>query len=133
MTDLATWTGLVDNDATSGTFVRELYISGDMPIPEKNTFNWKGVDYVKNRDYTYNFDIIDANQQNYDFVRESGCQLDVWFAFDTDGGSLFGWIRGVLDLDVELLRGTDSLETYKGSITWTHTCPPPRFDSPFVS
>ena len=133
MMDLPTWTNLVDNRATTAPYLREFYISGDQPLPTANTFTWKGTDYTINKDYVFNFDIIDANQANYDFVRQTGCQIDVWAAWDTDGGSLLGFVRATLNIDPEFLRGDTSLETYRGSLTWTHTCPPPRYDSPFAT
>ena len=133
MEDLATWTGLISNSETVSAFIRELYVVGDVPVPEKNTFEYKGQSIIQTKTYTVNFDLIDVNETNYTLSRDFDNNKQCWLAYETDGGSLFGWLHCKIDSDLELTRGTESVETIKFIATTVQTCKPPRYDSPFTS
>lgn len=133
MEDLVTWEGLIDNATTTAPFIRELYCVGDMPIPEKNTFEYKGESIVQTKTYTVNFDLIDVNDTNYTLSRDFDNNKLVWVAYETDGGSLFGWMLMKIDSDVEISRGTEAVETLKFIATTIQSCKPPRYDSPFAN
>lgn len=133
METLGSWTALISNTATTGSFARELYCVGDMGVPEKNTFDYKGQSIVQSKTYTINFDLIDVNGTNYTLSRDFDNNKLVWLAYETDGGSLFGWMLCKIDSDVELNRGQDALETIKFTATTEQLCKPPRYDSPFAS
>jgi hypothetical protein len=133
MEDLVTWDGLIDNVSTTAPFIRELYCVGDMPLPEANTFEYKGQSIIQTKTYTVNFDLIDVNDTNYSLSRDFDNNKQVWLAYETDGGSLYGWMHMKIDSNVELTRGNDSLETIKFIATTVQNCKPPRYDSPFAS
>ncbi len=131
MTDVDAWMSLIDNETKEAPYIRCFTAVGDLPLPTKNTFEYKSEEIVIDKTYQYNWDIIDVNPVNFDFLREISCGLNAWFAWATDGGSLFGWSLATIDGDVELLRGANSLETFKFTSTWTEKCVIPRYDDPF--
>ena len=133
METLLTWTDLIDNASVTPPFVRELYVSaGDMPVPDKNTFTIKNQVIVKSKNYTVNFDLLDVNATNYTLSRDFDNNKLAWVAYETDGGSLFGWMLMLIDSDIDLARGEDSNELIKFVATMTEECKPPRYDSPFA-
>lgn len=133
METLLSWTSLIDNATTTAPYIRELYVVGDLPAPEKDIFNYKDIEIVNSKTYTANFDQIDVNDTNYSFSREMDCGGQYWMAWETDGGSMYGWALATLDSDIILNRGNESLETLVYTAKFTADCKPPRYDSVFAT
>lgn len=131
MTDANTWLSLIDNDAKASPYIRCFCAVGDLPLPSENTFEYKGESITIDYDFVYNWEIIDVNQTNYDFMRELSCGQQAWMAWTTDGGSLFGWALATIKGGIELARG-DSFEILKFTSAWKANCAPPRYDNPLA-
>lgn len=135
MEDLATWNGLLDNTTADpvGAFIRYLYVDGDLPAPEEETFTFKTFTKVLSRTFTAAFDNIDVSDDNYTWARDLDAGGKFWFAFETDGGKLYGWMLADINANIILARGNDSIETLNMTAVWTEFCKPPRYDSPFAA
>lgn len=135
MEDAATWNAQLDNTTATlpASGIRYLYVDGDLPAPEKEVFTYKTFEKVLSQTFTANFDVIDVVDANYTFARQIDAGLKCWFAFETEGGSLFGWMVADVAGDLVLNRGNDAIETLTFTAKWTEFCKPPRYDSPFAT
>lgn len=135
MEDSATWTAQLDNATASlpASGIRFLYVDGDMPAPEKELFTFKTYERILSRKFTVNLTCVDVADVNYTFARQLDAGMTCWFAFETDGGSLFGWMVADVEADVVLTRGNDAVESLEFIAKWTEKCKPPRYLSPFAA
>lgn len=90
-----------------------------------------------------NVTIDEVNDSNYDLMRKTECgnglSVKAWYL--TAGGYLYGGVEGILSglggqkpvlkLQPIFERGTDSIETLAGTLSWSNVKSEPRVKSPF--
>ena len=127
--------------ADSGTevvdLIRQLTIIGDIPAPAATDKDISGGRKITTKvDRTVNIDIDETSPENYELARQTECgffKCKMWF--ETAGAQLLGGnagITGKLLLRPIYARGTEEIEKYIGTFTWTSTTSPDRCTSPIA-
>lgn len=125
--------------------IRRLTVIADEPAPTDVT---RAISnnrtQILDRTRVINVTIDEVNDANYDFARSTECGggLKGKFWYETAGGYLYGGSNGLkagpggqaptLRLSPVKERGTDSVETLAGTISWSNLKSAARVKSPFA-
>lgn len=130
------WNTRVSQVSTNGdNYIRALTITGDKPVPAPKTKTIEnGIKINQGKDHTVNFTTYQVSNENYEFMRNTECAIQVrLFGIETMGGVMFGSNTGVLVniiMDILLAGGDDDLEALTGSLTWSSKFSLERASSP---
>jgi hypothetical protein len=135
-TDLAQWEAALALATTETNALRELVVSGDLPLPAADEIVIsKGRKVYSPATRTINFDIDDISAENYEFARTTSCniQFRIWFMTPS---WMYGGNDGVLAMvhfEPVIERGIKSLNKFTGTVTWDAQFPPERAASVYAS
>jgi len=140
--DLANWELLSDwtsrlsqDDVADIDKIRTLTVSGDQPLPEKETLEISDNRKVSTPStFTLNIDIDDVTDEIYEFFRTMECntRVKIWY---TAGNFIFGGNEGIIadiDLSYMIERGQKVPQKITGTIKWDAAHSPARGANPFV-
>ena len=133
---LAEWTTrIAETGGTAAQVIRELTVMADMPTPDASEIEISNKRKVyPPKKWTLNVDIDDLTDENYNFIRATGCntQYRIWFATDDH---IYGGTDGILSsvvLNPMIERGNQTVQKATGTITWEALYAPERNDSPWA-
>ena len=133
-TSAASWAGAIS--ASGASKVRQLIVIGDKgQADQESRIISRGRTKYGPKTFTVNADIDDVSDLNYELIRNLECGVDVVFWFQTKGGYLYGGAEGIkatATADWILDRGAGSYSRGAITLTWKHTCNPPRIESPIA-
>lgn len=133
-TTKAAWDAVVADTGTGK--IRRLTVIADKPESESTVrVVSKGRKQQGPRTHTINFDIDDATQANYEFIRrlQCGSSLVIWYATkDFLYGGPDGFEVNVTKAGQILARGADSIALLAGQLQWTRKWDPPRIPNPMA-
>jgi hypothetical protein len=134
ITDIASvveWTSRISNTSTSDNAIRQLRVTGDMPVPATQEIVISGQRRkVVDRTNTINADVDESNDTNHAGFRQLQCggNFRIWFV--TRSGHVFGGGTGIKDvsLTVNLVlgRGEQEIQKYLLVGTWKNLFMPER-------
>lgn len=134
VTDAAEWASRLSENGTGADDIRELYVSGDLPEPERESVEVDQYQKVWTpATFTVNFDVFDLTDTNYEFMRTMYCNtaVKIWYATETH---IYGGNAGIenanLNLNHVIERGSKATEKFTGMLTWDYSFPPQRTDNP---
>ena len=134
--DLSLWTAALALATNQPNAIRQLYVSADLPAASADEVVISlGRKIYSPATHTINVDVDDLSQENYDFMRTLGCNLQfrVWFMTED---YMFGGQDGILaqfTLRPVIERGIKSLNKLSGTITWEDKFSPERAVSVYAS
>lgn len=135
-TDLAQWEAALALPTSDPNALRELVVSGDLPLPSSDPIDIsKGRKVYPPASRTINFDIDDLSQENYEFARTTSCniQFRIWYMTAT---RMYGGNDGILAMvhfDHVIERGVKSLNKLTGTATWDAQFAPVMAESVYAS
>jgi len=135
-TDLSLWTAALALATSETNAIRQLYVSADLPAATADeTVISLGRKIYSPATHTINVDVDDLSQENYDFMRTLGCNLQfrVWFMTED---YMYGGQDGILAIFTMrpvIERGIKSLNKLSGTITWEDQFSPERAVSVYAS
>lgn len=134
--DLSLWTAALALPTNQTNAIRQLYVGADLPAASADEIVISlGRKIYSPATHTINVDVDDLSQENYDFMRTLGCNLQfrVWFMTED---YMFGGQDGILaqfTLRPVIERGIKSLNKLSGTITWEDKFSPERAVSVYAS
>lgn len=111
---------------------RRLYVIGDLPAAERTQRTiHKGWVKTGKGTWTLTADILDATNENYNFIKNLQCGAKVGAAWKTNGGYIYGSvIATVINADWVLARGEESYAIGQIVLQFKGTCLPDREEDP---
>ena len=134
--NLAEWTQLLALATSDGNAMRKFDVIADMPMPAADeSIISKGRKVYSPATRTLNVDIDDVSDENYEFARTTGCNLQFIVRFATPS-YMYGGNAGILAMvkfEPVIERGQKSINKLTGTITWDAQFAPERAESVFAS
>lgn len=132
---LAEWTARIAQTGGNYASIREMTISGDMPVAEAGEIEISNKRKIyPPKKFTINFTVDETSDLNYEFMRTTGCnhRFKVWTVTDDH---IYGGATGItvdIKMDQQIDRGNQSVQVFTGVITWESKFAPERNDSPWA-
>lgn len=134
-TDASEWTSRIDNDGTDVDDIREIWVSGELPEPERNETEIDNDRTVESpKKFTLTAEVFEANTTNYDAVRffQCGSRFLMWFS---SGAYLYGGTDGIevnIVADAPITKGSREANPLMLKLIWEAKHSPERIDNPLI-
>lgn len=134
--DIMEWDTRVDNESLDDDAIRELAVIGALPIPEQTEkpISQNRTAYSQ-KVFTLPFIIDDNSDENYDFMRSTGCNRSYRFWFATAGGKLYGGNTGILAIlkgNENIVNTREEFAVLEFELKWKSRLAPIRIDNPMA-
>lgn len=134
-TDAAEWATRIDNDGTDAEDIRELWVSGELPEPERtNTEIDNERDVWSPMKFTLPVVVFETNLINYDFVRQLQCGGE-YLAWFSAGENMYGGTDGI-EVNIKashlITKGAKEANTIMLEVTWDAKHNPERITNPLI-
>jgi hypothetical protein len=132
-TDAAEWATRIDNTGTDLTDIRELWVSGEMPDPERNITEIDNDREVSSRmKLQQTVQVYETNTVNYDAVRyiQCGTRFLMWYS---SGEYLYGGTDGIevnIIASHQITKGSREANIIQLLTSWEADHNPERIDNP---
>lgn len=134
-TDAAEWATRIDNAGVAAADIREWWVSGELPEPERNV-----TEIDNDRDissplkFSATLQVYETNLTNYDAVRLMQCETEVlvWYSA---GENMYGGTTGI-EVNVIashiITKGSKESNIIQLLVTWDDPHNPERITNPLV-
>ena len=132
-TDAAEWASRIDNSGTDTDDIREWWVSGEMPDPERNITEIDNDREVAGRmKFQQTIQVFETNTTNYDAVRFIQCDTRflIWYS---SGEYLYGGTDGIevsIIASHQITKGSREINVIQLLISWEADHNPERIDNP---
>ena len=132
-TDAAEWATRIDNSGVGIGDIRELWVSGEMPDPERNITEIDNDREVSSRmKLQQTIQVYETNTVNYDAVRfiQCGTRFLMWYA---SGEYLYGGTGGIeanIIASHQITKGSREANIIQLLTSWESDHNPERIDNP---
>ena len=134
-TDAAEWATRIDNSGTSASDIREWWVSGELPEPERTVTEIDNDREISSpMKFQMTLEVFETNTTNYDAVRflQCGTQFLMWFSA---GEYLYGSTDGI-EADVIathlITKGNREINKLQLLVTWEAKHNPERIANPLI-
>ena len=134
-TDAAEWATRIDNSGVAASDIRELWVKGELPEPERtNTEIDNDRDVWSPMKFTMPVTVYETNLINYDFVRQLQCggEYLMWWSA---GENMYGGTDGI-EVNVKashiITLGSKEANTIVLEVTWDAKHNPERITNPLI-
>lgn len=134
-TDATEWAARIDNSGVAANDIRELWVSGELPEPERTSTEIDNErDVWSPMKFTMPVVIYELNLTNYDFVRQLQCggEYLMWYS---SGEYMYGGTDGI-EVNIKashlITKGPKEANTLNLEITWDAKHNPERITNPLV-
>lgn len=134
-TSAAEWATRIDNSGIAAADIRELWVSGELPEPERTATEidndrdvWSPMKFILPAV------VFETNLINYDFVRQLQCggEFLMWYSA---GENMYGGTTGI-EVDIKashlITKGSKEANTINLEPTWDAKHNPERITNPLV-
>jgi len=134
-TDAAEWATRIDNSGTDASDIRELWVSGELPEPERTSTEIDNErDVWSPMKFTLPAVIFENNLTNYDFIRQLQCggEYLMWYS---SGENMYGGTDGIevnIKASAIITKGAKEANTLPLEITWDAKHNPERITNPLI-
>ena len=134
-TDAAEWTARIDNSGTDVDDIREWWVSGELPVPERTiTEIDNDRDVSSPNKFTATIQVYETNLTNYDAVRFLQCNTRVLIWYSA-GENMYGGTAGI-EADVIashiITKGSKEANIIELLVTWDNKHNPERITNPLI-
>jgi hypothetical protein len=132
-TDASEWATRIDNSGTATCDIREWWVSGELPDPERNITEIDNDREVASRmKFQATLQVYETNTTNYDAVRyiQCGTQFLIWYSA---GGYLYGGTDGIeasIIASHQITKGSREANMIQLLVSWEADHNPERIDNP---
>ena len=132
-TDLAEWASRIDNSGAGIGDIREWWVSGEMPDPERNITEIDNDREVSSRmKFMQTIQVYETNTINYDAVRfiQCGTRFLLWYS---SGEYLYGGTGGIevsIIASHQITKGSRETKIIQLIVSWEADHNPERIDNP---
>ena len=132
-TDAAEWATRIDNSGTDTDDIREWWVSGEMPDPERNITEIDNDREVSSRmKFQQTIQVFETNTTNYDAVRfiQCGTRFLIWYS---SGEYMYGGTDGIeanIIASHQITKGSREANPIQLLVTWEADHNPERIDNP---
>lgn len=134
-TDAAEWATRIDNSGTDASDIREFWVSGELPEPERtNTEIDNERDVWSPMKFTMPLQVFETNLTNYDAVRflQCGGEYLLWYSA---GENMYGGTDGI-EVNIKashiITKGAKEINYIALEVTWDAKHNPERITNPLV-
>jgi hypothetical protein len=134
-TDAAEWASRIDNDGTDVDDIREIWVSGELPEPERNVTPIDNEREVSSPNkFSLTLQVFETNTVNYDAVRfiQCGTRFLAWYSA---GAYMYGGTNGI-EVNVIashiITKGAKEANVIQLVVTWEDKHNPERIDNPLI-
>ena len=134
-TSLAEWTTRIDNAGVLVSDIREWWVSGELPEPDRNITEIDNQREVTSpADYELNLEVFDMDTITYDALRllQCGGRKLIWYAA---GNYLYGGTTGIeadVIADYIITKGSKEINMGTLKIKWEAKHSPERITNPML-
>jgi len=134
-TDSAEWTTRIDNSGTDANDIREWWVSGELPEPERTVTEIDNDrDVVSPNKFSLTLMVYETNLTNYDAVRFLQCNTRVLIWYSA-GENMYGGTSGI-EADVIashlITKGSKEANYIQLVVTWDDKHNPERITNPLI-
>jgi len=132
-TSAAEWIGRIDNSGTDTDDIREWWVSGELPDPERNITEIDNDREVSSRmKFQMTLQVFETNTTNYDAVRfiQCGTRFLIWYSA---GAYMYGGTDGIeasIIASHQITKGSREINVIQLLISWEADHNPERIDNP---
>lgn len=134
-TDAAEWGTRIDPWGVLGTDIRELWVSGELPEPERTSTEIDNErDVWSPMKFTMPLVIFENNLTNYDFIRQLQCGGE-YLAWYSAGENMYGSTEGIevnIKASAIITKGAKEANTLMLEVTWDAKHNPQRITNPLI-
>ena len=134
-TDAGEWLGRIDDSAVLSSTIRELWVSGELPEPERTSTEIDNErDVWSPMKFTMPLEVFETNLTNYDFTRilQCGGLFLAWFGA---GENIYGGTDGI-EVNIKashiITKGAKELNKIMLEVTWDGAHNPERITNPLI-
>lgn len=134
-TDAAEWASRIDNSGTAVDDIRELWVSGEMPDPERNVTEIDNDREISSpMKFQQTIQVYEANTTNYDAVRyiQCGTRFLYWYGA---GAYMYGGTNGIevnIVASYQITKGSREANIIQLLVSWEDDHNPERIDNPLA-
>ena len=134
-TDAAGWATRLSDSGTDPEDIRELWVSGELPEPERTETEIDNErDVWSPMKFTLTAVIFETNLTNYDFIRQLQCggEYLMWYSA---GENMYGGTTGIevnIKADHLITKGSKEANTIQIVVTWDAKHSPERITNPLI-
>jgi hypothetical protein len=134
-TDAAEWATRIDNSGTNADDIREWWVSGELPEPERNVTEIDNErDVSSPMKFTMTLQVYETNLTNYDAVRFLQCETKVLIWYSA-GENLYGSTDGIeanIIASHHITKGPREANIIQLLVTWDAAHNPERITNPLI-
>jgi len=134
-TDASEWATRIDNSGGLPSDIREFWVSGELPEPERTSTEIDNErDVWSPMKFSITLQVYESNLTNYDAIRflQCGGEYLMWFSC---GNNMYGSTDGVevnIKADYIITKGAKEANYFQLVITWDAEHLPERITNPLV-
>jgi len=132
---VSAWTARLSDTAVDADTIRDFHVMADLPAAAADEILLSlGRKAYSPATHTINIDVDDLSDANYEFARNTSCNVSyrIWFSTESH---IYGGNDGILaniNLRPVIERGQKSVNKIMGTVTWEAQFSPERHDNPFA-
>ena len=134
-TDAAEWVTRIDNTGVAVDDIRELWVSGELPEPERATTEIDNErDVWSPMKFTMPLEVFETNLINYDFMRILQCG-GLFLAWFSAGENMYGGTDGIevnIKASFLITKGAKELNKIMLEVGWDAKHNPERITNPLI-
>jgi len=134
-TDAAEWATRIDNTGVLASDIRELWVSGELPEPERAITEIDNErDVWSPMKFTMPLEVFETNLINYDFMRILQCG-GLFLGWFSAGENMYGGTDGI-EVNIKashiITKGAKELNKIMLEVTWDAKHNPERITNPLI-